>query len=76
MNISLKNIPLEFEIERRFKDEFGSDVRKFKLVKVYNNQALYECYRKDENNQDVHLFYECFSFSYLWNEEYKLNKRD
>ena len=51
---------------------FGSDFRKFKLVKVYKNFAMYECYIK-KDNKDVHLFYECFKLSYLYNEEYKTN---
>lgn len=60
----MQEIPSEFEIENKYGNNFGAKKRKFRLVKMYDNFALYECYKKRQN-KDEHLFYECFSRSFL-----------
>ena len=66
----MSELPLEFEIEKRYVNG-EIEVRKFSFVKAYSHIALYECYKKDRNNKRVHLFYECFSYSYLYSKNYK-----
>lgn len=61
----MQEIPNEFEIKNKYGDNFGADKRRFQLVKIYKNFALYECYKRNKQNEKEHLFYECFSSSYL-----------